>query len=77
MPSVRTRFPSPAALELAAAGVTQDQVADRTGVTGATVSRQLAGERRLQPETLSAIRVIAGVDTADKIAEIHGIEVSA
>ena len=69
----RTRFPSPAALALAAAGVAQTQIADRLGVAGATVSRQLSGSRTLQPETLSAIRVLAGVRVADDIAEIHGV----
>ena len=68
------RYPSPAALALSAAGVAQYEVASRIGSSDATVSRQLSGERTLQPETLAAIRVLAGTDTADKIAAIHGIE---
>ena len=72
MPATRTRFPSPAALALAAAGVSQYQVAERIRSSDATISRQLSGSLKLQPETLAAIRQLAGVDCADQIAAIHG-----
>ena len=77
MPATRTRFPSPAALALAAAGVSQSQIAERIGSADATVSRQLSGTLRLQPETLAAIRQLAGVECANQIANIHGLEVLA
>ncbi len=75
MPTVsRIRTPSPASLILIAAGTTQDAVARRIGRTQPTVSAQLSGDRTLQPETLQAIRQVAGPEAAEKIAAIHGLD---
>ncbi len=65
---------SPASLRLAAAGITHERVAARAGVERATITSQLVGRSTPMPYLIPAIRSLAGVDVANDVAEILGVE---
>lgn len=65
---------SPAALVLAARGITQARLAARLGVSTGAVTRYLGGSRTPPPELIPAIRALMGVDAAAEVAAILGIE---
>ncbi len=65
---------NPAAVALAKHGVAQRQISEPMGYTAPqSVSAQLAGITRPRTDLIPTIRVVAGPDAADEVAEILGV----
>jgi transcriptional regulator with XRE-family HTH domain len=64
---------SPAALALARAGIPQRVLAERLGLSQQSITFYLSGQRRPCAGLLPAVRLVAGTEAADEIADLLGI----
>ena len=67
---------TPAALVLVRVGIPQRRLAERLGVGQQQVSRILAGQCTPPAEFVADLRVVAGPDAAEEIADILGLAVA-